>query len=521
MKVPKGPFLEVHPVLVPPNALLLASPSKSATHRAILIGALTPHTVIENPLVSEDTLASLRLAETIGARTSAEPATETGKRLLGTVGRGLVEAEALDPDGHDADADVPRRWACLPLSPLLAQGRVPRPLLAAQVRLHVERSGPKVRIRSDTVDVMNSGTTLRLGTALAALGDTDVRLDGDASLRTRPMGPLLDALAALNAEVSAEGTDARPPVHVRGPLKPGRTELSGEVSSQFVSALLVAAQAIDGPTEVALTTPPRSAPYIRLTIETLARFGGVVEERKEKGAKGPIFAVPGPRPLRATRYVVPGDWSSAAFPLVAAAVTGGRTILAAMERDGPQGDRAVLDVLEATGCTVTWEPDPERAGAELLSVSAPVGPLKPFEHGFADTPDLFPALAVLAARTDGTSRLYDAAHVRLKECDRVAAMAEVLDAVGVPVEEEKEALIVHGAADRPLRAAILDTRDDHRILMAAAVLGLVGPGPFWLSGPASYHVSYPRFRMDLDALGGESRVVDEAEVALDATEGAA
>lgn len=522
----EGALLEVRPALVPPRAILLASPSKSATHRGILVGALTPHTVVTNALLSEDTVASLRLAIALGARVTAEPTTEAGARMLERLGDGLDTFEAVEPEAHPsadspdeaAAAPVPRRWRGLDLVRFIGPWptRIPRPLLAARLDLHVERYTEAPRPRADEVDLQNSGTTLRLGAAIAALGDRPVTLTGDDSLRTRPMGPLLEALAMLGADTASEGEDGRPPVTVGGPLTGGTATMRGDVSSQFVSGILIAAQRAPAPVTLELTTPLRSKPYVALTQELLARFGGHVEARPAKdGARGPSFHVDGPVALDAVRYLVPGDFSSAAFPLVAAAVTGGEVCMAALEPDAVQGDRAVVETLEAAGCTATWEADPERPGGHLLTLEAPAGRLAAFEHGFADTPDLFPPLAVLAACADGTSRLHDAAHVRLKESDRVAGMARMLAACGVKVEESEDALVVHGDPDLQVPPCLIESHDDHRLLMAAVLLGMRGPGPVYADHPSAYHVSYPRFRGDMDLMGAETRIVDKEAVEAD------
>lgn len=512
--------LEVGPVMVPPRAVLGASPSKSATHRAILIGALTPHSVIEDPLVSDDTIASIRMAICLGARVTAEPRTEAARRMFASMvpDGALPRFEAKEPGLHpaavgDNDVDLPTSWVGIDLGRFIAPfpTRIPRPLLAARFDLHVERYAHRPEPRVDQVDLQNSGTTMRLGSAISALGTFPVTITGDDSLLTRPMAPLVEALGMLGVEARADGKAGRPPIHIKGPIVPGATSIRGDVSSQYISALLIAAQRADGPVAIEVTTPLKSAPYVGITERTLATFGGQTR-RTEHEDRGPTFHVDGPRDLSCTRYRVPGDYSSVAFPLVAAAITGGEVTIVGLDRDDVQGDRAVLDVLERAGCNVSWEPDAERSGTEALVVRAPEGGLRAFDHGFGACPDLFPALAVLAAASEGTSRLHDAGHVRLKECDRVAAMANGLATLGYRVEESDDGLVIHGDPDHALPAARIDTHDDHRILMAFAVLGLRGPGPIWLTHPACYHVSYPRFRSDLDLLGGESRIVESGDV---------
>lgn len=507
-----GPLLEVRPVLGPPDTILAASPSKSATHRAILLGSRTSHTFIENPLMSMDTAASLRVATALGARVSAEPVTDAGRRLLGRLGDGVVEIEALTP--LDEEAGIPNTWEGVVLDDILGRmaPEVPKPLLASQVQLHIE--GGSHAPLSGRVDLGNSGTTLRIATALAAFSGAHLAFVGDQSLMTRPMTPLVDALTTLGAKVEARGENGRPPVVISGAPTGHEVEIRGDISSQFISALLIGAQGGPGLT-LRVTTPLKSAPYVDVTTRLIERFGGVVktqnfesESDNATSGVGPTYEVPAGGALSPTHVFVPGDYSSAAFPLVAAAVTGGRVSLTGMDEHSEQGDRAILATLEAAGCEILWSADPEHPGGSLLTCLAPVGPPKAFTHSFANTPDLFPALAVLAARAAGRSSLVDAAHVRVKECDRIAAMAAGLQALGIAAEESPDALLVDGQPGAPVEAALLQSHDDHRILMAFSMLGLAGPGPLYITDPGCYHVSYPRFRLDVDALGGETRVVD-------------
>ena len=176
-----------------------------------------------------------------------------------------------------------------------------------------------------------------------------------------------------------------------------------------------------------------------------------------------------------------------------------------LDPESEQGDRVVLEALTATGCTTTWEP--QKDGSHVLELTAPKGPLKPFDMDLNATPDLLPPLGVLAARASGTSRFTGIAHARIKETDRIHATAQALRELGFDAHEEEDALEVTGDPSLPLPPATIETHGDHRILMAFAVLGLTGPGPVRLKEPGCYHVSYPRFRIDLDAMGGATTVV--------------
>lgn len=507
-------LLEVTAGHAPPDAVLPASASKSVTHRAILQGVLTPHACIERPLLAADTYASLQLASALGATTSVEPLTPAAKRLLaGLHKNGVTQITSR----HPADPALPQAWVGIPLDSVLQQNptKPPAPLMAAVLRLHVEgphshTTGPlpSLPVTKERVDLGNSGTTLRLGTALAALGDRPITLTGDPSLRTRPMAPLLHALKDLGVHCEAEGEDGRAPITVQGPLAEktsAEATLDGSVSSQFVSALLLAGHGAP-PLAVHVRGRAASAPYVRLTIETLEKAGGHIEQEQRDEPKEAIYRVPEGGRLQASRIIVPGDYSSAAFPLVAAAVTGGQVTISGLEPESAQGDRFILHALEKAGCRVQWK-DGGNDGP-LLHLGAPENSLHPFNLDLHATPDLLPPLGVLAARATGTSRLTGLAHARSKETDRLAATARGLQTLGFHVQEDQDAIEITGDPTLPIPEARIDTHSDHRILMAFAVLALTGPGPLLLDHPSCYHVSYPRFRLDLDELGAATRVIE-------------
>lgn len=338
--------------------------------------------------------------------------------------------------------------------------------------------GGHPRPPDDVLDCVNSGTTIRLLTAAAALADGGTVLTGDASLRTRPMGPLLASLRDLGAEAWSTGGDGTPPVVVRGPVEGGETTLPGDVSSQFLTALLLAAPRTPDGLDVAVETPIRSRPYVEVTLAVLDAFGLDHEADLDTGS----VHVPGDRPVPGTTYAVPGDWSSAAFPLALAAATGGTATVTGLPLHDPQGDRAILDHLEAFGATV-------RRGEDEVTVEGPTS-LAPVEADLGDTPDLFPALAAVAAVAPGTSRFTGAGHLRHKESDRIAAMVAALEAVGIEADPLEGGAVVHGGT---IDGGTIDSRHDHRIAMAAVVLGAAASAPVTVDDPGTYTVSYPSF----------------------------
>lgn len=437
------------------SGVVPAPPSKSHTHRAILMGLLAPSAVVHAPLLSDDTLASLRAAIQMGAKLRITRGAESldASSVAFPVGKPLDDALALDPG-----------------------------------TLHVE--GGSLQAPRERIDCANSGTTIRVATGIAALLDKEVTLDGDASLRTRPMQPMLDALGHIGA--TARGTNGTAPVTVRGPLRGGLARIRGDVSSQFVSGLLIAGSRAPEDVTVRVTSPLKSAPYVEVTNRMLARFGVKVERT------GAEFKVAAGQPFRPTEYTVPGDWSSAAFPLVAAAVTSGKVTVENLSLSDPQGDKAIVDMLRRFGATVTVE------GDEMAKVTVEGNALQGTEIDVGNTPDLFPILAVLGASARGTTVLENAEHVRYKESDRVGAMARGLERFGCVVQEARDALVIQGG--RRLRGATLDTRGDHRILMAFAVAGLVAQGETRLTNPESAAVSYPAFVGHFRQLGASLEV---------------
>lgn len=407
-----------------------APTSKSYTHRAILAGGYATRARIRNPLRSEDPAATMRAVEAFGG--TVDPSAD-GLAITGFAGR----------------PDVP----------------------------------------ADVIDCANSGTTMRLATATAALADGTTVLTGDASLRSRPQGPLLAAIDALGGRAWATRGDGQAPLVVQGPIDGGSVTIPGDVSSQFVSALLMAGGVTGAGVEVVLETELKSAPYVEITREVLDAFG-VHTERTAEG-----FAVPGGQTytLADGEYRVPGDFSSISYLLAAGAVAGEGAVRVEGAHPSAQGDTAIVDHLRVMGASVDWD---RTAGVvtvepgELMGVDVDVG----------DTPDLLPTLAVLGAVAEGTTRLTNAEHVRYKETDRVAAMAQALDRLGARVMERPDALVIHGGKSE-LQGTVVDGRGDHRIVMSLAIVGLVAAGETTINGAEHADVSFPGFFDALADLG--------------------
>ena len=412
-----------------------APPSKSYTHRAVLAaGYGAGETLVRSPLRSADTRRTMAAVEAMGGR--------------------VTDAET------DADA------------------------------VRIEGFGGRPETPGDVLDCGNSGTTTRLVTAAAALCDGLAVLTGDASLRSRPHGPLLTAVESLGGRAESTRRNGQAPLVVGDAMAGGRVEMPGDVSSQFVTALLMAGAVTDEGVAVELTTDLKSAPYVDVTLELLSEFGVAATETADG------YTVAGEQSYAAEAYDVPGDFSSISYLLAAGAVAGeGDGVVVEGARESAQGDTAIVDVVERMGAPVAWD----REAGELGVGQAP---LSGVEVSVADTPDLLPTVAALGAVADGDTRIVDAEHVRYKETDRVRAMAEELAAMGAEVTEEPGALTVHGG-ETELHGARVDGRGDHRIVMALAVAALAAEGETTIAGAEHVDVSFPGFFTTLGALGAD------------------
>jgi 3-phosphoshikimate 1-carboxyvinyltransferase len=398
--------------------------SKSHTIRACIIGMLAEGTsVAVNPLDSLDTKAGAKAARALGADVKIEPG----------------------------------RWT-------------------------IRGTGGKVVAPSATIDTENSGTTLYFAMAAAALADRTVTLTGDASIRTRPAGPLIQCLNDLGAEARSTLGNGCAPITVRGPLKGGKTKLAA-VTSQYLSSLLIACPLAKGDTEIELTQL-NEAPYVRMTLDWLKRQGIRVETRDLMR-----FHIPGGQKYRAFERHIPGDFSSATFFLVAGAVVDSDITLDGLDMSDEQGDKAVVDFVRAMGAKVT-------VSAGGIRVAR--GKLAGGEFDLNATPDALPAMSVAAALADGETRIVNVAQARVKETDRIAVMREELSKMGADISERTDGLVIRGGN---LRGAEVEGHDDHRVVMALAVAGLAAEGKTIIHGAECAAVTFPNFVSLMTSLG--------------------
>lgn len=388
------------------------------------------------------------------------------------------------------------RGATVVRHPLVADDTEAALAALAAFGCRVERGAGEVTIRPGAppagaaIDCGASGTLFRFLVAVAATIPGRWRLDGTPRLRERPVGPLVAALRELGAPIACEpGRDGFAPLAVEGgSLGGGRVRLDAGESSQYLSALLLAGQRAAGPIEievVALT----SAPYVELTIDAVRRAGGRVERAGEHRFLTQPSELPG------GEVTIEPDLSAAAYPAAAAALTGGDVLLAGVSLASRQGDRRLLEILARMGAELTED----AAGVRVRG-----GSLAAIDDDLSDIPDQVPTLAALAPFARGTTRIANVAHLRLKESDRLSAMASELRRAGAAVEELRDGLVIPGIwadAAPPADAVTIDPHDDHRIAMAMALVGLRRQN-LAIRDPQVVAKSWPQFWRELERLVG-------------------
>ncbi|MEM1967435.1 MAG: 3-phosphoshikimate 1-carboxyvinyltransferase [Nitrososphaerota archaeon] len=404
-----------------------APPSKSYTHRAVSVALLAPGaSTINNPLYSRDTEATINAAKLFGAQLEARE-------------------QAITMHG-------------------LSKPQTPE----------------------NVVDAMNSGTTLRIMTCVAGLVKKGYTvLTGDESLRKRPMQPLLDALGQLKIKAWSSKLNGTAPVIVEAGEMGGECVIRGDISSQFITGLLIAGSCTAEGVKVRVQGRLVSKPYIDATINVMKAFGASVER------EGYSLFYSNPSGYHSTIFTVPGDYGLAGFMMAAPLVAGGRVKISGLDPSLPQADYRVVEIIRAMGADVR-----EDEGCVEVSEAG----LRGVDVELSDSPDLLPVVAVLASVAEGETRIRGVGHARYKESDRISALASELFKAGIRVQELHDGLVVGGGRLRPAR---LDPRGDHRLFMAFALLSLASGGGLEVLDPECASVSYPQFLDDLKKLGCE------------------
>ena len=409
--------------------------SKSHTIRAVAIASLAEgRSTIRNPLISSDTLSAVACYKALGA----------------------------EIDTSDAGC-----WL-------------------------VTGTGGKIKPPAETIDVGNSGTTLRVAigsAALAPLGQA-ITFTGDEQIRTRPIGPLLDALNELGAMCKSINNNGKPPVTIAGQLKGGRTTIAA-ATSQYLSSLLLCTPLAKNDTEINVTLLNEPG-YVQMTLDWLDKQNIEYQNRNFRN-----FKIKAGQSYSAFDLAIAADFSSATFFLCAAALIGDEVTLTGLDFTDSQPDKAVVDYLRQMGADITVNPD---------SVVVRAAELTGTELDLNATPDALPAIAVTAAFAKGQTRLVNVPQARTKETDRIACMAQELKKLAVKVEELPAGLIIDQS--NPIPSDRLDGRSDHRIIMALSLAGLALEGKTTIDTAEAINVTFPNFVKRMTGIGANMKTTE-------------
>lgn len=408
--------------------------SKSHTIRAVAIASLaTGQSLIRNPLDSSDTQAAVTCYRALGAK---------------------------------IDTSDSKLWK-------------------------VTGTGGEISTPSETIDVGNSGTTLRIAMGSAALASPSrtTTFTGDEQIQTRPVGPLMDALNNLGAKCTSLKNNGKVPVEITGKLTGGKTAIAA-TTSQYLSSLLLCAPLASNDTEIDVTLLNEPG-YVQMTLDWLDK-----QQIKYENQRMRLFTIKGNQSYKAFDETIPADFSSATFFLCAAAMSAEEVTLLGLDFADSQPDKAVVDYLKAMGADINIGPN---------SVTVKAAPLKGAELDMNKTPDALPALAVTAAFTEGSTKLLNVPQARSKETDRIKCMAEELKKMDVDVEELPDGLIIAGSRPRP---AELHGWADHRIVMALSLAGLNLDGQCTVDTAQAISVTFPGYVELMKDIGANMELAD-------------
>jgi len=355
-----------------------------------------------------------------------------------------------------------------------------------RTELTVVGCGGRIPAGQTELFLANSGTSIRFLTALTTLGQGIYRLDGVERMRARPIQDLLDGLGQLGADVRSEFDNGCPPVVVRAcGLPGGAATIHGDVSSQFLSGLLLAAPYAQSDVCLRVEGDLVSQPYVRMTLAVMSAFGVHVDRSRLDR-----FQIAASQRYAGRDYTIEPDASAASYFWAAAAITGGRMTVAGLTRAALQGDVAFCDCLAEMGCQVEYGPD---------GITVTGGNLRGITVNMNAISDTVLTLAAVALYAEGPTTITGVAHIRHKETDRIGDLARELRRLGAQVEELPDGLRIEPA---PLQGADIQTYHDHRMAMSLALVGLRTPGVVILD-PGCTEKTYPRFFEDLRTLSDE------------------
>lgn len=429
------------------GGVVKAPPSKSYSHRAVILASLANGTSkLYDMLFSEDTLASIRVCEALGAKINR---TDDYLEVIGTGGK-----------------------------------------------LHNSCDGP--------IDLANSGTTLRLMTSVSALSDNEVILTGDDSLQTRPMGLLMDALIPLGVETESLKDNEKAPILIKPGYSGGETNIMGNVSSQFISSIIISSPLSDKGVTLYVLPEFKSKPYVNMTLDIMRKFGvNVLKgyylkhescDKTHQSCRIDEFKIL-KQNYDACDYTVEGDYSSASYLLALIAINGGQAKIRNLFRDSKQGDKVILDILQKMGATIV-------RGDDYVEIASE-GNLKAIDVDLSNAPDLLITVAVLAAMAEGTTNITGVAHARVKETDRIDTTCRELEKLGCKLIEKEDGMSITGG----VTSGTVDSHGDHRLAMAFSLIGL--KHDIKITNGEVFDVSFPNFIEAMSELGFELELEDE------------
>ena len=369
----------------------------------------------------------------------------------------------------------------------LAGGGSVNPIISSNDMKATLQAIDAIKNGSELCDCIESGSTLRFMIPVAAALGKTITFVGSGKLPERPIGDYLRLLPEHGVNCSSEGGL---PLKVSGQLESGTFEIAGNISSQYITGLLLALPILDGDSKIVLTTPLQSKPYVDMTIAVMKSYGVEVAET-ENG-----YYVKGNQHYKVQNFTVEGDWSQAAFFLAAGAI-GGDITVGGLDLNSTQGDKEIINVLKKFGAKITVGDGFVRAEKSKLSGA---------EIDASDIPDMVPSIAVLAAFANGKTVISGAERLRLKESDRIESVVTNLKKAKVAVSETAHGMIINGGG---ACGAALCGYNDHRIVMAFSVLGMYVSGVTTITDAESINKSYPDYFDDYNSLGGRADVISD------------
>ena len=429
------------------GGVVKAPPSKSYSHRAVILASLAKGTSkLYDMLYSEDTLASIRVCKALGAKINK---TDDYLEVVGTGGK-----------------------------------------------LHNSSTEP--------IDLVNSGTTLRLMTSISALSDNEVILTGDESLQTRPMGLLMDALMPLGIETESLNDNDKAPILIKPGYVGGETNIYGNVSSQYISSIIISSPLSEKGVTLYVLPEFKSKPYVNMTLDIMKKFGvkslrGYYLkhdscDKEHQSCRIDEFKVK-KQDYVACDYTVEGDYSSASYLLALIAINGGKAKIKNLFRDSKQGDKYILDILQKMGATII-------RGEDYVEIASN-GDLKAIDVNLSNAPDLLITVAVLAAMAEGTTNITGVAHARVKETDRIDTTCRELEKLGCKLVEHEDGMSITGGVS----SGVVDSHGDHRLAMAFSLIGL--KHDIEITNGEVFDVSFPNFIEAMAELGFELELENE------------